>query len=119
LGKRAKVSFDRETIGVVWNVEGLKLAPGGSESVVTALKLLSTFFWYFACLLALIGAIVLIRKERWRVIGNPALVLTVYSAIFPLLIVGQDRYHMPMIPTMAILAAIAIESFYQRRLKNR
>lgn len=102
---RTIATFDRETIGIGWNLEGLEQILGACPAAITAMKVLSTAFWYFMVLLSLAGVIVLARAEHWRISTHPLFMLSLFFAAIPIIVVGQDRYHMPMIPMIAILAA--------------
>lgn len=112
--KRIVSTFDRETIGVVWNVEGLQKRFGQSGLVEGGLKLASTAYWYLVLLVAVAGAWLIARREGWRVIGNPMLLIALFFAAVPAVIVGQDRYHMPLIPMLACCAAYAVHRWTQR-----
>jgi len=110
--KRFLITHDRETIGVVWNEHGLKRA--GLSSVATPLKVLSSAYWWLAASLAVCGAWVLGRSRR-RGLFHPLLTIAGMFVAIPTLTVGQDRYHFPVIPLVAILSAIAIIAWLDRR----
>jgi len=110
--KRFLITHDRETIGVVWNERGLKRA--GLSGVVTPLKVLSSAYWWLAASLALCGAWVL-RRSLGRGLFHPLLTIAAMFVAIPTLTVGQDRYHFPVVPLVAILSAIAIIRWLDRR----
>jgi 4-amino-4-deoxy-L-arabinose transferase-like glycosyltransferase len=112
--RRIVNTFDRETIGVVWNVEGLQKRFGQSGLVEGGLKLASTAYWYLVLLLAVAGAWLIARREGWRVICNPMVLIALFFAAVPAVIVGQDRYHMPLIPMLACFAAYSSNHWCRR-----
>lgn len=104
---------DRETIGVVWNAEGLRARLG--EGSLGPLKLLSTAYWWVALALALWGLIGRARALRLRVVFEPPLLFWAYFAAVHAVVVVMDRYHFPSVPFIAILAAQAIRAFRSPR----
>lgn len=103
----------RETIGVVWNEAGVRrlLGDGG----VTALKLVSTGWWYAVLLAALAGIAVLVRRRgAWAaLLSEPVWLWIYFTAIHAVIVVG-DRYHMPAIPMIALLASLALGTVLHR-----
>lgn len=104
--KRAVITYKSETIGIVWN--------GGlhktfNKSTIFAMKLGSTVYWWMILLLAAIGIYQILRKGELSVF-HVLLVTFAFFFIFPLLTVGQDRYHLPINPFLAIFAAYALNS---------
>jgi hypothetical protein len=98
---------ERETIGVGWNEAELR-ALAGSAGVAVA-KLVSTGYWYAMLAAALFGIWVLAgRGLGWRVALSPPVWLWLYFTGVHAVIVVGDRYHMPAIPMIALLAAVAI-----------
>ncbi|MEL6369470.1 MAG: glycosyltransferase family 39 protein [Pseudomonadota bacterium] len=119
--KTASLFFQRlyqthyyETIAVVWNEKGLKERLG--EWVLLPLKLAATGYWllFFALAMTAVVLVLLRTSKRQTVpamlqtVAEPALVMFAYYAAVHGLIVGNDRYHFPSIPFVAILAAFAI-----------
>jgi 4-amino-4-deoxy-L-arabinose transferase-like glycosyltransferase len=102
--KRIVTTFDRETIGVAWNIHGIENRFANAPWMVNALKLASSGYWYVMLLAAVAGAWLLLARERWRIIGNPVIVVALFFAVVPAVMVGQDRYHVPMIPMIACCA---------------
>ena len=105
--RRALHSFKAETIGVIWNEKAL------ADALETPLKLISSAYWLLAFGIGFAGAVLfLIQRPVW--ILDPLVVCPALFAAVAVLTVGQDRYHMPMIPFVAIFAASVID-----RLRNR
>jgi len=98
---RAAISFDRESIGVIWNMHSLD--PG----FVWALKLVSSAYWLGVLAFSLIGVALFVRGRPIRLF-DPLVVAPALLAAPALLVVGQDRYHMAMMPFVAIFAASAV-----------
>ncbi len=105
--KRIGLSFDRETIGVTWNQHSL------SEGMQGPIKIVSSAYWFLAFGLSLIGVGLFLRENPARIF-DPLVVAPALFAAVAVLVVGQDRYHMPMMPFIAIFAAFAIERFQRR-----
>ncbi len=100
---------DRETIGVVWN-EGALNSFAGPAGVMLA-KAVSTGFWYVVLALAFAGIVALWRSgQSWHVIFSPTVWLWLYFTGVHAVIVVGDRYHMPAIPLIALLAGAALQS---------
>jgi uncharacterized membrane protein len=104
---------ERETIGVVWNEAGIVALLGGVG--VTALKLLSTAWWYAVLIAALAGIAVLVRRQGiWTtLLCTPVWLWGYFTGVHAVIVVG-DRYHMPAIPMIALLAAVALSAFASR-----
>jgi hypothetical protein len=102
--KRARLTFDRESIGIAWNEAGL--TERGGATLLWPLKALSSAYWWAAVLAAIAGLGWALRKRRI----DPRHALWWASALLaavPILTVGQDRYHVPLNPVIAMLAAFA------------
>ena len=100
-------TFDRETIGVDWNEQGLKDSPLGAS--IRYLKILSTLYWWAMLLGGVIGVGILVAKQpTLKVVLHPAVATCVYFAVVHAVTVSNDRYHFPMVPFIAALAAMAI-----------
>lgn len=106
----------RETIGVVWNEEGLKIRYG--QGILLPLKIVNQLFWISVLGLALIGIVLLVKQQGWfMTITDPAVVIWGYFATIHAIIVSGDRYHFPSIPMIAILAALTLEHWLDRKRK--
>lgn len=116
--KRMINTFDRETIGVAWNLEGIQRSFPDAPWVVVALKLVSTGYWYLMLLASIAGACLLLKQERWQILGNPIVVVALFFAAVPAIMVGQDRYHVPLIPMVACCAACFVANWLQRRMAS-
>jgi hypothetical protein len=98
---------ERETIGVGWNEASLRALVGGLG--VTVAKLVSTGYWYAMLAAAGFGIWTLARRGLgWRVVLSPPVWLWLYFTGVHAVIVVGDRYHMPAIPMIALLAAVAL-----------
>ena len=98
---------DRESIGVSWNMDGLNHR--FPASVVQAIKVGSSLYWWTALALACVGTVLLAwRRSVWTAISNPAILLWGYFTAVHATTVIQDRYHFPSIPNIAMLAGIAV-----------
>lgn len=109
---------ERETIGVVWNEGGIAALVGGLG--VTALKLVSTAWWYAVLIAALAGIVVLARRQgAWTtLICTPVWIWGYFTGVHAVIVVG-DRYHMPAIPLIAVLAAVALSTLVTRVSERR
>jgi hypothetical protein len=103
--KRLIATYDRETIGVVWNEKGL--SSKYPAWLLLALKGLSSAYWWAMLILGLIGLVAIVHR---RLAGQlwPALACFSYFSIFPVLTVSMDRYHVPIDPLLAIFAAYGV-----------
>lgn len=110
--KAAKL-HERETIGVVWNESGIAALLGGVG--VTALKLLSTAWWYAMLIAAFTGIVLLVRRQGiWAtLLCTPVWLWGYFTGVHAVIVVG-DRYHMPAIPMIALLAAVAVAKLASR-----
>ncbi len=109
--KRAVTTFDRETIGIVWNQKAL--AAKYQQSTLSALKGISSAYWWALLAAGLAGVALIVRRQPllscW-----PVLAALAYFSAFPVLTVAMDRYHVPIDPLLAIVAAYAFCSFKDR-----
>lgn len=98
---------NRETIGVAWNVQSLR--PMVGQTGLMVLKAVSTAYWYVVLLAALAGIVILAReRSAWQTLLSPPVWLWLYfTALHAVIFVG-DRFHMPAIPMVAILAGYAL-----------
>lgn len=100
---------ERETIGVGWNEAAIRNLTGNFG--VTALKLVSTGWWYLMLGLALWGAVVLAGRDGvWQaLLSVPCWLWLYFTAVHAVIVVG-DRYHMPAIPMIALLAGLGLSA---------
>lgn len=106
--KRIRLSFDRETVGVSWNQLSLPSA------VKMPLKAISSAYWLIIFGLSLAGVTLFLWEKPVRIF-DPLVVAPALFAAVAILVVGQDRYHMPMMPFVALFAALAINRILDRR----
>ncbi|MFC0199745.1 ArnT family glycosyltransferase [Paracoccus rhizosphaerae] len=105
----------RETIGVAWNEEHLRFLTG--ERGVQAAKLISTGYWYLLLVGALAGMVVIGRRDGIAaVFFNPPVALWGYFTALHVVVVADDRYHVPSSPFIAILAAVVLNALLSRHL---
>ena len=110
---KAVVLHERETIGVVWNEAGIAAWVG--QPGVTALKALSTLYWYAILAAGLAGAVVLMRRRGWwSGLLSPPVWLWLYLVGVHAVIVIGDRYHMPSFPFIAMLAGVSVAALSVR-----
>lgn len=114
-------THSRETIAVAWNREAIVERFG--ERLIAPLKLVASAYWMAALLGALAGVVMWARRA-WReesigkrvgTFAHPSIVLWAYYVALHGLIVGNDRYHFPSIPFIAVLASLAIVSVFWRK----
>jgi len=111
--RKALILHDRETIGVVWNEKGLTKAFGAPS--LNGFKIVSSLYWYAVLGLGAIGLIFLIRnKGVLQALLSPPVYLWLYFLIVHSVTVVNDRYHMPSIPFIALLAGYALASPFRK-----
>jgi hypothetical protein len=105
--KKAILLHLNETIAVHWNVDGIKQRLG--DGAVLPLKLMMQVYWSLVLLLALVGLVVLLRRNGLiPTLLHPIVATWIYfTAVYSVLLV-QDRYHFSSDPFIAMLAAIAM-----------
>lgn len=108
--KRAVITYKAETIGVIWNGY---LEKNYNKTVILGLKLMSTLYWWAMLLLAIIGVYQVIKNQVMSIF-HPLILIAGFFLIFPILTVGQDRYHLPLNPFLAIFAAYLIYNLTQK-----
>jgi hypothetical protein len=110
--KRAVVTFSRETIGVHWNQVGVEKRFG--NNAITYMKYVSSLFWLTIFFLAVLGALFHLWKNPAKNIFSEPLIVSAFFAVIPILTVGQDRYHMAIIPFVAFYAASILNVLCKR-----
>lgn len=98
---------ERETIGLHWNSTALQ--GRFSSRVITALKWTGQLYWWGVLLLALVGALRLLRRGPLIAVlcAPPILIWAYFTAVHAVTVI-QDRYHFAAIPFIAMLAASAL-----------
>ena len=102
------ITYKAETIGIVWNGY---IEKNVGESEVLALKLISILYWWLMLVLASVG-VYKILKDRKLKLFHPVLVVPAFFFIFPILTVGQDRYHLPINPFWLCLQLMPYNNFF-------
>lgn len=101
-----------ETIGVHWNSEGIQTRLG--DWLLMPLKAISSIYWFSCVLLAVLGFIMIVRTYSVRyALFHPAFIMWAYVASVHAVIVVQDRYHFPVVPFVATLAAVAVDKMFE------
>jgi 4-amino-4-deoxy-L-arabinose transferase-like glycosyltransferase len=109
--KRAVTTFDRETIGIVWNQKAL--AAKYQDITLSIMKRISSAYWWVLLVAGIAGAVLAMRRQRFLQCW-PVLAALAYFSAFPILTVAMDRYHVPIDPLLAIFAAYAFCSIKRR-----
>ncbi|MBD2021873.1 glycosyltransferase family 39 protein [Leptolyngbya sp. FACHB-36] len=116
--KRVVETYSRESIGVVWNEEGLVSRYG--KWILTPLKVLNQLYWLPMLGLGVAGIVLLGKQSGWLMaLTHPAVLLWGYFTAVHAIIVAQDRYHFPSIPLIAIFAGSMLIHLLDLRLKKR
>lgn len=107
------LTHSRESIGIAWNQAGLER---WGNAVILALKIANSLFWFPVFGLALAGIGILLWQNGWRaLVTQPVILLWAYFALAHAVILAQDRYHIPSIPAIAMLAAYTSVYLYDAR----
>lgn len=105
--KRLLFMHSRESIGVVWNANGLTTRFG--EGVLLPLKALNALYWFLALGLGLAGAAQLLKRRGARgAFLHPSVVLW-FCLVVPVAVLSpQDRFHLTAVPFIAMLAGYGL-----------
>jgi 4-amino-4-deoxy-L-arabinose transferase-like glycosyltransferase len=96
-----------QTIGVVWNQEGLVFRYG--TGVLFPLKVINQLYWLSVLGLALIGIVLLGKQQGWlKMMIHPVIVIWAYFAFGFALTESTTRHNFYTTPMVAILAAVTI-----------
>lgn len=107
---RAKLTYDRETIGLHWNLPTLqKLLPG---SVITAMKVVSSGYWYLVLAVGTVGLWQALRHIQGKHRIAAFCLTGLMFAVVPVLTVGQDRYHFALMPFLALGVGYAVRALF-------
>lgn len=98
--------YERETIGVAWNEEGLRRTMG--EAGILANKVIAQGYWMAALALAVFGFGAAARRAGAYIVFHPAFVMIAYVTAVHAIIVIQDRYHYPAVPFLAMFGGVAL-----------
>jgi len=111
---RLRMTFDRESIGVHWNHEGLVSSMGAS--VLLPLKVLSSSYWWLLLLSGTAGLLQMVQRGGFKGVlarshfYGPVLLF----ALIPVLTVGQDRYHLALNPFLILGAVVFLTALWTR-----
>ncbi|MGF1554027.1 MAG: glycosyltransferase family 39 protein [Paracoccaceae bacterium] len=110
---KALALHERETIGVAWNPSLPALI---GETGTLLLKAVSTLYWYVLLAGGLVGAVYLAlrRGPVATLFSTPLIVWAYYTGVYAVTVVG-DRYHVPSVPFIALLGAVALVTWHDRR----
>jgi hypothetical protein len=98
---------ERQSLGVVWNTEGLKSRL--EDGSIPLLKLASNLYWWMALLLAAGGVLHLAKTRGLQAtVQHPVVFFWISFALLHAVIVVTDRYNIPLVPAIAILGAIVL-----------
>lgn len=114
--RKAFMLHERETIAIAWNNRGLEYRLGNPDPLF--LKIIATGYWYLVLAGALAGLAVLSARSGTRMVFHPFVLVWLYFTGVHAVIVAGDRYHIPAIPFIAMLGAIAATQAWTV-LKNR
>ncbi len=100
---RLYVTLKSETIAVHWNRIGIEKSIG--KNALLPFKFLTTSGYYAVCLIVLLMCFAWYQNRLPISIEDKLLICTFIPLSIPfLLIVGQDRFHLTLIPFMILLA---------------
>lgn len=110
--KRLVDYYKSETIGVHWNITGIKKTLG--EKWLLPLKIQSTAYWSLMILLSIFGAYYYIKDSTSdkKYLENPMFALIIYFTSIHMIIASGDRYHFPIIPFLAIFSGYYLSKMH-------
>jgi hypothetical protein len=104
--RRARIEFDSDSDGL-FATQSLGGGPALGSSTYKALSTIAD--WYFFVMLGLgaIGLLLLFRSPR---VPERRIVFVAFASLFviPLLLWGNQRFHVPLLPFLALFAAAAL-----------
>lgn len=115
--RRLYTTHNRETMGVVWNQEFL--GPHVGERGILLLKAGSSAYWLGCLILGLIGAVLMLRRQKAWALLSPMILLWAYFAAVHAVTQGSDRYHLPSVPFIAMLAGLTLSSAWLQLMARR
>ena len=105
--KKMVVLHDRETSGVGWNEDGIAQRAG--QGLIAPLKLISSAYWWVILALAIYGMYAYVKNSGFFLLLTfPPIVTWAYFTAIHAVTVAGDRYHIPSIPFIAMIAAYAL-----------
>ncbi|MDO5647462.1 glycosyltransferase family 39 protein [Paracoccus sp. (in: a-proteobacteria)] len=106
LGRKMVQLHNRETIGVVWNPALPRMI---GDTGVQAAKAVATGYWFLMLAGGLAGIVVLARRRGIiAALFNPPVALWGYFTAIHVIVVAEDRYHMPSSALIAVMAAVTL-----------
>ncbi|MGN0933160.1 ArnT family glycosyltransferase [Falsigemmobacter intermedius] len=109
---------NRETIGVVWNEQNLTALIGARGVMLT--KIVATLYWYLLLAGAIGGMVVIAaRSGIAAALFNQPVSLWGYFTALHVVVVAEDRYHMPSSPFIAVLAAVALHRVWINQIRKQ
>lgn len=106
-GRKVISLHDRESIGIAWNEKGIVQRVG--QGMLAPLKLISSVYWWAILAAAGLGMFALAKNSGVvRFLTCPAIAAWAYFTIVHSLTVAGDRYHVPSVPFIAMIAAYAL-----------
>lgn len=109
--RKVVLLHNRETIGVAWNSSEIKRVFGDLGE--TLMKIVSSLYWFAALGLTIAAVIYISWQGNARyVLSAPPFILILYLVAVHAVIVVEDRYHLPQIPLMALLAAAFLNATF-------
>ncbi len=109
--RKVVLLHNRETIGVAWNSSEIKRVFGDLGE--TLMKVIASLYWFAALGLTIAAVIYISWQGNARyVLSAPPFILILYLVAVHAVIVVEDRYHLPQIPLMALLAAAFLNATF-------
>lgn len=98
---------DRESIGVSWNEKGIAQRLG--QGLLLPLKLISSAYWWAILAAAIFGVFAFAKNAGFlALLTCPPVATWAYFTLVHAVTVAGDRYHVPSIPFIAMMAAYAL-----------
>jgi 4-amino-4-deoxy-L-arabinose transferase-like glycosyltransferase len=118
--RRGRLEFRSDHDGL-YAVQTLGGGPAIGSPNSDRLELIADWYFYVVGIVSIVGLVVVARRGA---IGARQNVLVAFIALFviPLLLWGNERFHFPLVPFMAVFVAAAVEaarSSYARRHARR
>jgi len=102
---------DRETIGIAWNENGIRQGLG--QSMLSPFKIISSGYWWVILSAAIYGVFAFARNfGLLRFLICPPIATWAYFTLIHVVTVAGDRYHVPSIPFVAMIAAYSLSPLW-------
>lgn len=112
--RKLAILYGNESIGALWNAEGIARAWG--DGAVVALKRVTQVTWLLILLGALWGFIELWRRSGpWAALFSPLTVSIAFYSVVHSIMVAQERYHLSFAAQVAILLGLGVASWHSRQ----